>query len=87
MPSEPGISDAEAERRASVAERAARAGATVAERSFRGGLPIEKKNGKTDVVTQADRDAQTRVVEVIQEAYPDDAIVGEEADELKESPG
>jgi myo-inositol-1(or 4)-monophosphatase len=37
-------------------------------------------------VTQAARDAQTRVVEVIRGTFPDDHIVGEEADELKNVP-
>ena len=79
-------STGEIERRASVAERAARAGATVAEAGFRGGLTVEQKQGKTDVVTQADRDAQNRVIEVVRETYPEDAIVGEEEDELKAIP-
>ena len=72
--------------RATVAERAARAGAAVADESFRGGIDVETKGGKTDVVTEADRAAQRRVVETLREAYPDDAVVGEEEDELKAVP-
>ncbi|ELZ83016.1 putative inositol-1(or 4)-monophosphatase / fructose-1,6-bisphosphatase [Haloferax elongans ATCC BAA-1513] len=72
--------------RADRAQRAARDGGAVARRAFRTGIDVEKKGGKTDVVTQADRDAQKRVVERIRGAYPDDAIVGEEEDELKEVP-
>ncbi|ADJ14241.1 inositol monophosphatase family protein [Halalkalicoccus jeotgali] len=73
-------------RRAAVAERAARAGSDLAMAEFRTGIAVETKEGKTDVVTQADRDAQNRVIEVIREEFPDDAIVGEEEDALKEVP-
>jgi len=66
--------------RASVAMQAAKAGAAVARDSFRGDLTVETKDGDTDVVTQADRDAQRAVVDCIHESYPDDAIVGEEND-------
>ena len=64
--------------RAAVAERAARAGAAVANERFRTGIDVETKTGKTNVVTQADRDAQARVIEVIEEAFPTDTVVGEE---------
>ena len=74
------------EDRVAVAERAARAGADVAYRTYRTGIDVETKDGKTDVVTQSDRDAQRRVIEVIRESFPDDAIVGEEDDELKQVP-
>jgi len=72
--------------RVSVAERAAREGAKVAYATYRTGIDVETKGGKTDVVTQADRDAQRRVIEVIRETHPEDAIVGEEEDELKAVP-
>ncbi|USZ67877.1 inositol monophosphatase [Halorussus salilacus] len=72
--------------RLAVAERAARAGAEVAAEGFRSGIDVETKTGKTDVVTEADRAAQRRVIEVVTEEYPDDAIVGEEEDELKAVP-
>ena len=73
-------------RRASTAVRAATAGGAVADDSFRSELEVERKDGKTDVVTQADRDAQTAVVEVLGEAFPNEPIVGEEADALKAVP-
>ncbi|WP_122090271.1 inositol monophosphatase family protein [Halalkalicoccus subterraneus] len=73
-------------RRAEVAERAARAGGELALSRFRDDIAVETKGEKTDVVTQADRDAQSRVIEVIREEFPGDAIVGEEEDELKEVP-
>ncbi|MEF8789220.1 MAG: inositol monophosphatase [Haloarculaceae archaeon] len=78
--------DEDAEARAETALRAARAGATVAESGFRGALDVERKDGANDVVTAADRDAQRRVVEVVREEYPDDAVVGEEEDALKSVP-
>jgi myo-inositol-1(or 4)-monophosphatase len=69
-----------------VAERAARAGGDVALDAFRTGIDVETKSGKTDVVTQADRAAQRRVIDVIRETHAEDAIVGEEEDELKTVP-
>ncbi|EMA04741.1 inositol monophosphatase family protein [Haloferax denitrificans] len=76
----------ELDARADRAQRAARDGGAVARRAFRTGVAVETKGGKTDVVTQADRDAQRRVVERIRGAFPDDPIVGEEEDELKSVP-
>ncbi|MFB1065294.1 inositol monophosphatase [Natrinema sp. H-ect4] len=72
--------------RAAVAARAAGEGAAVAADSFRTDLAVEEKSGKTDAVTQVDRDAQVTVIETIREAFPDDPIVGEEEDALKEVP-
>lgn len=73
--------------RAAVVRRAAVAGAEVAHEGFRAGVAVEQKDGgKTDVVTEADRAAQRRVIEVIGEAYPDDPVVGEEDDALKTVP-
>ncbi|MFB6362287.1 MAG: inositol monophosphatase [Halobacteriales archaeon] len=68
----------EADDRAAVARRAAEAGGEVALRSFRAGLEVEIKSGKMDLVTAADRDAQARVVEVLEEAYPNEPVIGEE---------
>ncbi|MFC7165490.1 inositol monophosphatase family protein [Halospeciosus flavus] len=72
--------------RALVAERAAHAGAEVAAAGFRSGIAVETKGNKTDYVTQADRDAQARVIESLREEFPEDAVVGEEEDALKEVP-
>jgi len=72
--------------RTDVALAAARAGGAVAESRFRTGIDVETKGGKTDVVTQADRDAQAAVVDAIRERFDADAIVGEEDDELKAVP-
>ncbi|RQG98347.1 inositol monophosphatase family protein [Natrarchaeobius oligotrophus] len=73
-------------RRSAVAAEAAKAGAAVAEDSFRTTLEIETKSGKTDVVTQADRDAQDAVIDYVSGAFPDEPIVGEEDDALKRVP-
>ena len=72
--------------RADCALRAAEAGGSVALKSFRGDITVETKSGKTDVVTQADRDAQRRVRATIREAYPDDPVVGEEDEEASAVP-
>lgn len=64
--------------RAAVAREAATAGGAVAAESFRTDLDVDTKDGKTDVVTDADRRTQRRVRERIAESYPDDPVVGEE---------
>jgi len=64
--------------RVEVAERAARAGAAVAADAFRTDLDVETKRGKNDLVTDADRRAQRRVVEVIERSRPDETVIGEE---------
>lgn len=76
---------ADTESRTDLTARAADIGAAVALESFRGNLTVETKSGKTDHVTQTDRDAQQRVVETIREVS-DAPVVGEESDVLKEVP-
>ena len=72
--------------RADCALRAAEAGAEVAAAAFRGDFDVERKSGKTDLVTDADRDAQRQVTTTIREAYPDDPVVGEEDEEASAVP-
>ncbi|MFQ3295081.1 MAG: myo-inositol-1(or 4)-monophosphatase [Halobacteriales archaeon] len=72
--------------RRDVAVRAAEAGATVALESFRAGIAVDTKEGKTDVVTQADRDAQAAVVSSIEDEFRADEIVGEESEARKTVP-
>lgn len=72
--------------RCGLARRAAGAGAAVALQSFRDDVDVATKDGKTDVVTQADRDAQSAVRAVIEAERPGDEIVGEEADARKTVP-
>ncbi len=64
----------------SVAKECAAAGAEVAETAFRTDIPVEFKESKTDVVTQADHEAQQVIIDSIKETFPDDTIVGEEGD-------
>jgi len=69
--------------RQTMAVEAARAGAALAADLFRTSLDVETKASATDYVTEADTGAQRRIVDRITEAYPDDAIVGEEGDRRK----
>jgi len=68
----------DAHHRAAIAERAARAGGVVAREQFRRGIAVETKGDKTDLVTQADRDAQHQVLATIREEFPGDRFVCEE---------
>lgn len=65
-------------RRFETARRAARRGGAVALDDFREDVPVETKDGKTDLVTAADRRAQDAVIDAIGAAFPDDPVVGEE---------
>ena len=69
-----------------VAHRAATAGGEVAVAAFREDIDVETKADKTDFLTRADSETQDRVVEVIREADPDSAVVGEENDARKDVP-
>ncbi|WP_436928705.1 inositol monophosphatase family protein [Halosimplex halobium] len=72
--------------RRAAAERAARAGGEVAASLFREDLAVETKDNETDYVTRADTEAQEAIVEVLRERYPDEPVVGEEADAAKAVP-
>ncbi len=72
--------------RASIVESAARAGARRALETYRGELSVETKGDPSDLVTETDRDTQRSVFEEIQASYPNEPIVGEEGDALKEVP-
>ncbi|WP_049980833.1 inositol monophosphatase family protein [Halolamina rubra] len=72
--------------RAALARAAAVAGGEVAAECFRTGVAVETKDGKTDVVTEADRAAQREVEETIREEHPEEPIVGEENEALKAVP-
>jgi len=65
-------------RRATVAERAARAGGEAAREQFRETLAVETKADKNDLVTEADRGAQQAVLAAIHEEYPSETLVCEE---------
>ncbi|MEF8851401.1 MAG: inositol monophosphatase [Haloarculaceae archaeon] len=64
--------------RARTAEVAARTGGEVALELFRSDLDVERKSGKTDVVTRADREAERAVLEAIRAEFPADPVVAEE---------
>ncbi|MFC6835300.1 inositol monophosphatase family protein [Halomarina ordinaria] len=66
--------------RLAVAERAARAGGALAVERFRRDVDVVANPGSINAVTRTDRDVQRRVVDVVRESFPDDAVVGEEAD-------
>ena len=72
------MSDTEDGNRFETARRAARRGGAVAFEHFRGEVTVETKDGKTDLVTGADRRAQDAVVDAIGETFPDEPVVGEE---------
>lgn len=63
-----------------ITERATGAGAEIAMGYFRSEVAVETKETGMDLVTEADRHAQERIVEVLREADPDAAIIAEEGD-------
>ena len=70
--------DSNAADRERVALEAASAGATVAATSFRTAISVETKTSKTDLVTEADRDAQKAAVARIRESHANEPVVAEE---------
>jgi myo-inositol-1(or 4)-monophosphatase len=68
----------EATHRAAVTERASRAGGIVAKKQFRTALDIDEKSSATDVVTNADREAQEQVLATIAGEFPGARVVCEE---------
>jgi myo-inositol-1(or 4)-monophosphatase len=68
----------DATHKAALAERAARAGGVVARKTFRGDVDVETKDGKNDLVTAADRDAQRQVIATIRQEFPNATLVCEE---------
>ncbi|SHH21689.1 inositol monophosphatase family protein [Halobaculum gomorrense] len=86
MTDEP-IPSADADDRLAAAVAAAERGGAVALDSFRSALDVETKaDGPMDAVTAVDRAVQERIFESVGDAYPDDAVVGEEGDALKTVP-
>jgi len=60
-----------------VARRAAEAGAAAALPHFRSGVRVDLKPDRTPV-TQADRDSETAILQVVRAAFPDHGFLGEE---------
>lgn len=65
-------------RQLAVARHAARSASEVINKYFREGVEMREK-GPGDLVSAADVDAEKAIAAVIQQAFPDDAIMGEEA--------
>jgi myo-inositol-1(or 4)-monophosphatase len=61
-----------------VARRAARAGGAVVSRYFREGVTVRRKSA-SELVSDADMESERAIVEVIKEAFPEHAILAEEA--------
>jgi len=72
-----GMSTPSLDELASVAETAARSGGTYLREQFRNGA-VDAEFGTDDVKARADREAESRVCTVIEEAFPTHAIHGEE---------
>jgi myo-inositol-1(or 4)-monophosphatase len=66
--------------RVETARQAAQQAGEIAMDLFRQRLAVETKRDKTDVVTRADREAQTAAVEAISAGHPGETVVGEEGD-------
>ena len=78
--------ETDADDRLSTCLEAAERGGELALDRFRTALTVETKAGPMDAVTEADRAVQRDVIDRIGERYPDDPVVGEEDDALKEVP-
>jgi len=65
------------DKRLETAIAAAKAGGEVALKYFRTALAVEYK-GDRSPVTQADRECEQRIVEILRQSFPDYGVVGEE---------
>ena len=63
-----------------TAKEAAHAACEVMEKYRHDGFEVESKGARTDFVTDADKEAQEKVVEVIGDRFPKDGFLGEESD-------
>lgn len=70
------------DKRLEVAIAAAKAAGGVALRYFRSGVLVEYKRDRSPV-TQADRECELRIVEILREGFPDYGVVGEEFGEIQ----
>ncbi len=66
------------EQELAVAKQAAQKAGEVMDRYRRDGFSIERKSSYTDIVTEADTEAQQVIVDTIQAEFPDDGFLGEE---------
>lgn len=61
-----------------AAKEAAREAGEVMKRHRKEGFEVERKESRTDFVTEADRAAQRKIVETIEDKFPEDGFLGEE---------
>jgi myo-inositol-1(or 4)-monophosphatase len=59
------------------------AGAKILQQYFNGSFTVSSKSQINDLVTQADKESEDAIFEVIRQDYPDHYILSEEAGELK----
>lgn len=72
----------------SIAEEAARAaGALLLERYATGAVGVQSKSSPTDLVSQADIDTEVLVRSILSARRPDDALMGEEGDDVPGTSG
>ena len=69
-----------------TAKRAAHDACDVMRRYRRDGFDVEQKGARTDYVTEADREAQEKVVGAVRETFPHDGFLAEEENLNHESP-
>jgi myo-inositol-1(or 4)-monophosphatase len=58
------------------------AGAKILQQYFNGSFTVSSKSQINDLVTQADKESEEAIFEVIRQDYPDHFILSEEAGEL-----
>ncbi len=81
------LDDAELDLRVQTALSAAHAAGRSLMERFETPLRIETKSSDADLVTEADREAEAVVLEVLRGAHPGDAIVAEESGQVVRGPG
>ncbi len=69
-----------------IAKLAARAAGDILRGHFASGVAIESK-GHKDIVTVADKEAQTKIIEILTAEFPDDTFFAEESDKNAYSEG
>ncbi|MFB6146905.1 MAG: inositol monophosphatase [Halobacteriaceae archaeon] len=79
--------DVDVAARTDAASAAARAGGAVAAGYFRTDVDVESKSRSTDLVSTADREAQRIALAVLQDYYPGETVVAEEAGPTGTVPG
>jgi myo-inositol-1(or 4)-monophosphatase len=62
---------------------ATKAGAAQMQHFFNGAFKVTSKDGRNDLVTEADHAAEKAIFDVIQKHYPEHFILGEETGEIK----